>query len=74
MLSVATCQKLFSLFFLASNFAHSLTEVENTQGQLNGSLAAHSQLLKEVKEGLITNMNTIKKTVEQLESRLAALK
>jgi len=57
----------------ASNFSNSLTEVENVQDQLNGSLTAHSQLLRDIKDGLIINMNVMTKTVENLEGRLSAM-
>ena len=57
----------------AVNFHQSLTQVENVQSQLDQSLGIHSQLLKDIKEGLSTNIASTQSTLQQFEERLSKI-
>ena len=60
--------------YVALNFSQSLNQVESVQSQMGNSISSQSQLLKEINEGLVTNVVTFKKAIEQLDGRLSSLK
>jgi len=69
--------RLLSLKMLheeAVNFQQSLTQVESVQSRLDQSLATHSQLLKDIKDGLARNIASTQSSLQQFEERISKLK
>ena len=61
-------------FLVAVNFHQSLTQVESIQTRLDQSLGIHSQLLKDIQDGLATNIASTQSSLQQFEERLSTLK
>ncbi|CAD6215809.1 GSCOCG00000622001-RA-CDS [Cotesia congregata] len=63
-----------SIYFTAAEFSKSLSQLEEVQSQITGSLESNKSVLKGIQESFASNLEAIRKNINHLEERLTKLK